>query len=282
MRGGRSKDMKCAKLARDAKGRYIGRARRIPPAYTSVCLNTDEMERIEWTGIDKKGRTQYGYSTAWRKHKNKEKYGKLLHTGMSLSRIREWVSDELRKPVASPIAIVVGAVDHCRIRAGATRYTEKSGNRGATTLMSSDFQVVPPMLKWTAKGGMKRTCDIKSSSLAEKLPHMFKNKVRAKQLNKWLSENFDGMTLKDIRTWHANALYVKYKMAGEDDDTSAASAAKAMGHTKTTCRRHYLDPFVIAQTKGVLLPQHRNHPSLQPSLLTQPEQCLIRILERRE
>ena len=277
-RGGRKK-RRCVKLARDSKGRYVGRAKSIPPAYTNVCLSADPSDRLQWTGVDNKGRTQYGYSRVWRKQQSDLKYDKLLHTGRVISAIRKWVSRELLKEVTNPIAIIIGTADHCRMRAGATRYTRSSGNRGATTLLPSDFRAEPPMLTWNAKGGRERKCQIKSLPLARKIPNMFENTVHVNKVNAWLSEKYNGITLKDFRTWHANAVYLKHIIDGASHRESVSFTAKNMGHTDKTCMSHYLDPFVIERasrsSSGMI------YPSLPGSLLSDSEQCLVRMLQQK-
>lgn len=273
--------MRCSPISRNARGQFIGRASGIPPGYTKICLNEDVTSRIEWTGVDSKGRKQYRYSNAWNKQRKKRKYARLSLIGHTLKRLRKWIRMQLSSENGSdPIAVMLATADHCKMRAGEPRYTQSSGNRGVTTLVRSDFHDNPPTLSWSAKSGIKRTCVITNSALSNNISALFDSRVHANTLNNWLSKNYGDITLKDFRTWHANAIFVDSIRKGNDSGSSVRIAANKLGHKISTCRKYYLDPFVVAhaETHVMNLPPGQ---SLHVQYFSRSEQCLYLLLQKK-
>lgn len=283
-KGAKEKKMRCVPLLRNARGQFIGRAKGIPAGYTNICLNQDITNRLQWTGVDKKGRKQYGYSDAWKTQRKRKKYARLIHIGRALRKLRSWIQVELSKIESDPIAIMLAIVDHCKMRAGESRYTRSSGSRGVTTLVPSDFHESQSMLRWEAKSGIERTCDITSRALSAKIPDLFNIKIHANTLNNWLSENHNGVTLKDFRTWHANAIFMDSVRKGKGNEESMEIAANKLGHQTSTCQKYYLDPFVIAHAEAHVrnLPKGSLHNKERREHFTESEECLLLLLKKKE
>lgn len=291
--GGGGAIKNCIAIHRDAKGRFVAKepryaARvkraRVPPGYSDVCVNADlDDDRILWTARDKAGRLQYRYTSAWRKAADGAKYDRLVHIGRAVGAIRAKIARDLASVEARPagrraggreVAAIVGVLDLCRMRVGARRYTARSGNRGATTLRPGDYKA--GLLRWPGKSGTKRTCAVAGPgptrrALALALPASI-GRVSAARVNQWLRPF--GVTAKDIRTWHANALYVGGLRAGKTKAQCLAAAADGLGHTRSVCKKAYIAPRILRLRQNDPLPRAvPEMPHLSPD-----ERCLLAIL----
>ena len=76
--------------------------------------------------------------------------------------------------------------------------------------------------------------------------------MSAERLNAWLRPY--GITAKDVRTWHANALYVGALRRGLKPVACVREAATGLGHKPGVCRNNYLDPRVLAAKVATDLP----------------------------
>lgn len=288
---------RCVPIVRDTKGRFAAREpadaehvrqAAVPPAYTDVCVNADRAHRLYWTARDKAGRTQYRYTRAWRAGANARKFARLADVGGAMREVRARVASDLREAPPRPagpgatqragwvgdreVAAIVGILDLCRMRAGSRRYLKRSGARGATTVEPSHLR--GHRLEWPAKSGQKRACDLSSGdpALARALPGAL-GRVSAARLNDWLRPY--GVTAKDVRTWHANALYVAALRRGAKPADCIRAAAAGLGHTPSVCRLNYLDPRVMAAKAPGDLPQP---PARVPARLSVDEAVLLRLL----
>ena len=282
--------MNCIPLKRDAKGRFVARDPRdadrvrkaaVPLAYTDVCVNPNRAHRLYWTARDKAGRTQYRYTRAWRAGANARKYGRLADVGKAMSEVRARVARDLRLPVKSgersrarEVAAIVGILDSCRMRPGARRYMKRSGARGATTVEPPNLDAGRRRLKWRAKRGKTRTCDLSTDpALVRALPSSL-GRVTAVRLNDWLRPY--GITAKDVRTWHANALYVGALRRGASAADCVRAAAEGLGNTPSVCRNNYLAPRVLAAQLASDLPRP---PKTVPARLSDDEAVLLRMFQ---
>jgi DNA topoisomerase-1 len=278
---------RCLKLRRNAKGRFVAtnsvhadrvRRARVPPAYKNPCINADPKKKLLWTATDRTGRLQYRYTPEWQASAHARKYARLATIGRALARIRMRVARDLSAPSSRSswagdreVAAIIGILDLCRMRAGSRRYMKRSGVRGATTIDPKHLR--GNRLKWTAKSGVRRTCTVTDSSLVVSLPGAL-GRVSARRLNEWLRPY--NITTKDVRTWHANALYVSALRAGKDSTACVRVAAEGLGHTPAVCRRNYLDPRVLAAKTPNDLP---SAPRRAPARLSKDEAVLLLYLK---
>jgi DNA topoisomerase-1 len=116
----------------------------IPPAWTEVCIASDERAHIQAIGRDAEGRLQYRYHPEWDKARAMTKHRRLKQLGAALPKVRRAV----RKALAAPglgrdkvVAAIVRLIDRAVLRPGYEEYARREGGRGASTLLKNDVAV---------------------------------------------------------------------------------------------------------------------------------------------
>jgi len=129
------------------------RALQIPPAWTDVWASPDRGARVQATGVDFRGRTQYRYSTEAQQLAAQHKFGDLLLFGCSLPDLRARVDAQLTVPPADPAAAstatrvrrataaAVRLIDRGLFRVGSDRYARDNHTYGLTTLTAEHVRV---------------------------------------------------------------------------------------------------------------------------------------------
>ncbi|WP_431245546.1 DNA topoisomerase IB [Leifsonia xyli] len=131
---------------------------RIPPAWTSVWAAPDAASRVQATGVDLRGRTQYRYSDEARAVAERDKFSRLLEFAAALPAIRETVRGHLGHGAASASAVerstaaVVRLLDRGLFRVGNERYARDNDTYGLTTLRREHVEVGGPMLTFSFVG----------------------------------------------------------------------------------------------------------------------------------
>lgn len=280
----------CLPLRRDpVTGRFVAKRKkdaervrrlRIPPTMVDACVPT---KRSDLLYIGRRHVARYGdeideyvYSEAHKRRASKKKYARLRMTGDTLaSTIRPWYTSALVDRGASEsdvaLAVTLALLDKCRMRTGSPRYSRRTGVSGATTLDRTNVRLSPPRIEWQGKSRVPRRCSLSDAppGLLRALPTSV-GRVRAKVLNRWLRKHAGGITSKDIRTWHANAVYVGGVRQGQSHEQAVVRAADALGHTPATSKRNYLDPRVVRHGHAFFrssTPTHRAYMSPDESLL---------------
>ncbi|MBC7923496.1 MAG: DNA topoisomerase IB, partial [Ferruginibacter sp.] len=105
----------------------LGRIRslNIPHVWENVWICPLRHGHLQATGTDQKGRKQYRYHAEWQKVRSSAKFHKMQALGEALSRIREELQRDLRKPVFSRqyvLATVTAVLDTTHIRIGNRSY----------------------------------------------------------------------------------------------------------------------------------------------------------------
>jgi DNA topoisomerase-1 len=139
-------------------------ALRIPPAWTDVWASPDPAARVQATGVDSRGRTQYRYSTAAEQEAAEHKFGDLLLFGRSLPALRARVDQHLARPPADSAtgsaagrvkratATAVRLIDRGLFRVGTERYARDNHTYGLTTLTADNVRVTGSTVDFTFVG----------------------------------------------------------------------------------------------------------------------------------
>ncbi|MCS5497393.1 hypothetical protein NY547_09110 [Cnuibacter physcomitrellae] len=114
----------------------------IPPGWHDVWADTDPEARVQATGVDARGRTQYRYSAAAAAEATARKFADLLQFGGSLPTLRthverhltEGVGEDSPSRVRRATAATVRLLDRGLFRVGSPRYARDNHTYGLTTL----------------------------------------------------------------------------------------------------------------------------------------------------
>jgi DNA topoisomerase-1 len=136
------------------------RALGIPPAWHEVWASPDAHARVQATGVDARGRTQYRYSSAAQQAASEHKFGDLLLFGDSLPALRARVDSHLaRLPADSTAhrvkratAAAVRLIDRGLFRVGSDRYARDNHTYGLTTLTAEHVRVSGSAIEFTFVG----------------------------------------------------------------------------------------------------------------------------------
>ena len=259
-----------ARFKKDAE--FVKKAK--PPSYLKfVKINRNTKDKIRMTGIDKKGKLQYFYTEKAIKASDNKKYKKLKRTGLALAKLRLWYNKNMYNPKAQKIASVICLLDCCKMRPGDPRKTKKYGSRGATTLLPKHFNKKTKLLRWVGKAKVRHTCKITNSKLANVLPKTL-GQVGVRTVNRFLSKF--NITCKDIRTFHANACYIKAILENKSKKQAINYASKQLQNLPKTCQSNYISPAILKITDKSQI-KKRKLPS--GSCLKHYEKVLISILK---
>jgi len=252
----------------------------IPPAWEEVWICPWPNGHIQALGTDARGRRQYLYHDAWRLHRDREKFERVLIFAGSLATLRRRVkrdiaNDELTK--ARVLACAVRLLDEGCFRIGSEQYTDENETFGLATLRKEHVRVVGNTLSFTypAKGSIERSMEVHDPQAAS-LVHLLKNRRSAdghlfayKEGTRWVDLTSSDVnayikeivgtefSAKDFRTWSGTMLAAVVlaratttKRIGTTTRnriiTSAVKeVAEYLGNTPTVCRKSYIDPKVI-------------------------------------
>ena len=260
----------------------------VPPTYTNTCFSRNPRAKVQATAKDANGKTQYWYHSQFVQKNKTKKFDRMLRFGEDLPRIRSAVKHMLQSSNADirADAMALQLMDKCYFRPGNRKYTKKNGSYGATTLSKRHITFTPKHvhISFPGKSGVQNTCTVHDRSLRKALRKNI-TKIRGSSpvaLNMFLAP----YTSKDLRTWGANALFIKnlrrsgIAAGGRSRLTKAIQAtANALGNTPSVCKKHYIDPRLIEMYKEDSESLLANiHNSRKITGLSRSESALLHIL----
>ncbi len=248
----------------------------IPPAYHDVWICPFANGHIQATGRDNKNRKQYRYHPLWQKHRQQQKFHKMLEFGQSLPFIRQHLNHELnKKPTMQKqqiICAVIYLLDKTSARIGNSIYEKENKSYGLTTLRKKhlSFHENRAILHFEGKNSKPWHIDIKEKKLlrvlrrCEEIPgyNLFKyhdeagdlNVVTSQDINHYLQElTQQPFTAKDFRTWIAcrETLCRLIHYNGQAQTSTQIpqdvikEVALLLGHTVNVCQKHYIYPEIL-------------------------------------
>jgi DNA topoisomerase I len=250
----------------------------IPPAWTDVWVCPFANGHIQAVGQDAKGRRQYLYHPAWRLHRDREKFDRMLAFGRRLPSLRADVDRHLELdglPRDKVLSAAVYLLDVGLFRIGGEVYAEDNGSYGLASLRREHVQVQGEsvVFEYPAKSGKERIQSVTDPRIRAVVSSLKRRRggecllayrdgrqwsdVRSDEINEHLRRLVGPeVTAKDFRTWHATvlaaiALAVSWKAestsAGQSRAVSRAvrEVAEYLGNTPAVCRASYIDPQVI-------------------------------------
>jgi DNA topoisomerase-1 len=249
----------------------------IPPAWRDVWISPHARAKLQATGVDAAGRTQYLYHPDFRAAREQAKFDRLIRFGERLPGLRDAMSahagDDGSRDWACATAVRV--INLAWFRVGSERSARTSRTYGVTTLGKRHVQVRGSRIsfRFTAKGRTSVRTTLVDEELAAAfrlllgLPgaRLFRYEgderlvnLTAPVLNDYLGLHLgDGFTAKDFRTWGgtllaAIALAERGPPESESDARRVVAAVMRrvgdqLGNTPAVARASYVSPAVVEQ-----------------------------------
>ena len=237
---------------------------RIPPKWESVKISKDPISKVQVTGVDVRGRTQYIYHPIWVLFSKESKYLKI--DSMNFNKFFKIINDkckfnnEISKDYV--IANVFILMKDLNIRVGNEIYLKENDSIGLTTMLKNNYKQ-DKYFEFKGKKGIFHKKEITSKSSLDFLSKMktisgkklFKYEIDKKYkplsstdmndfLKKYVDEN---MTCKDIRTYCANKIYnskleeFKKQNVKNPEREAIKYTAEQLGNTPKVCRDSYIN-----------------------------------------
>jgi DNA topoisomerase I len=247
----------------------------IPPAWTDVWICPLANGHIQATGRDARGRKQYRYHSKWHSVRDETKYGRMIHFGNALPRIRERVNADLARrglPREKILAVVVRLLETTYIRVGNEEYARTNGSFGLTTLLDDHVAIRGERVRFCFRGksGKAHTVEFTDKRVASVVRHsrdlpgqdLFQyigedgepHPINSADVNDYLREiGGEDFTAKDFRTWAGTLLAASRIGLPPDAGSSPRGAlvssikvvAEQLGNTPAVCRKGYIHPLVL-------------------------------------
>jgi DNA topoisomerase I len=251
----------------------------IPPAWTDVWICPDPRGHLQATGYDAAGRKQYIYHEDWRRHRDREKFERMLEFAARLPKMREHLDHDLGlrgMQQRRVLACVAKLLDLGFFRVGGERYALENDSYGLATMRRSHVQVQDGrvLFDFPAKSAKRQVQEIADPSVLPTIRALKRRRgggrelfayrngrewvdVDSEAINVYLKElTGDEFSAKDFRTWNATVLAAA-AVATESDGTESKGARKRianeatkkvaeyLNNTPAVCRSAYIDPRVF-------------------------------------
>jgi len=287
----------------------------IPPAWKDVWICPIPNGHLQATGIDEKGRKQYIYHKEWNALVSQNKFDKVIDFGLSLPKIRQKVSYDLKRESTDKrkiIATIVWLLEHTFLRVGNEEYMKENNSFGLTTLRNKHATILrnEVILQFKGKHGVNTIVEITNPTIIKNIKKCIelpgyelfqfvdennnRHTIDSVDINEFLQEvTNNDFTAKDFRTWGATNLSSKilYKagMAAdkqslkENVNSMVKQVAHQLNNTVSVCKNYYIHPTVIkTYSNNALIPHftsHKNSYSENNGLLWN-EHALIDLLKK--
>jgi DNA topoisomerase-1 len=251
----------------------------IPPAWRDVWISPNPGARLQATGVDAAGRTQYLYHPDFRAAQEQAKFDRLVRFGELLPGLREQVAADLEiGPYERDWACAVGVtlVNRGWFRVGSERSVRTNRTCGITTLTKRHVEVRGRRVafRFRAKHRVLVRTTLVDEELADAVGALLSldggarllrferegetANVSPALLNAYIAENLgEGFTAKDFRTW-GGTLAAAVALAEHGPPTSAAEERRVLarvmrrvgeelGNTAAVARSSYVSPAVVEQ-----------------------------------
>ena len=217
----------------------------IPPAWKAVWICTCDNGHLQAVGTDAAGRRQYLYHDQWRRHRDREKYDRMLEFACVLPALRDTTHEHFQlddMPREKVLACAVRMLDRGFFRVGTEQYADENGTFGIATLLKDHVTVEHDVLvfDYPAKHGIRRVQCLSDPDVVEVVTALKRRRGGLPQLLAWrdgrtwvdiTSDDINDyihrhggeqFSAKDFRTWHATVLSA-LALAIADSETAASA-----------------------------------------------------------
>jgi DNA topoisomerase-1 len=307
----------------DARGRRITDPEKlerieslvIPPAWKDVWISPRPSAKLQATGVDSAGRSQYLYHPAYRARQEQEKYDKLIRFAERLPDLRAAMAKHLDDEELTcewTSAVALRLIDLGWFRVGSDRYAKKHRTFGITTLRKTHVAVRGNRVTFKYRGKQRALIHtaIVDDELADAIrvlrnleggPRLFRYRtgdeiysLTARKLNEYVQEYMgDEFTAKYFRTWGGTltaAINLAERGIPETETEGKRAVAAVMravgqklGNTPAVARTSYVSPAVVDQyldgrTIDDFRPRHLRVVRARNTKLEPEERALISLL----
>jgi DNA topoisomerase-1 len=251
----------------------------IPPAWRDVWISPRPTAKLQATGVDAAGRTQYLYHPNFRAQQDQAKFDRLIRFAERLPVLRTAMSEHMDNDVLDRdrvSAIATRLINRGWFRVGSERYARESGVFGITTLRKRHVDVKGNRiaLHFRTKHGAVVKTALVDAELADAIGNLlalpggtqlFRYEwngglctLTGARLNEYVRLYLgDEFTAKDFRTWGGTliaAIALAERGPAETDAQAKRVIAsvmrrvgKELGNTPAVARSSYVSPAVIEQ-----------------------------------
>ena len=250
----------------------------IPPAWRDVWISSSERAKLQATGVDRAGRTQYLYHPDFRAAQEQEKFDQLVRFAERLPDLRRAIAKHMDRDALDPeraCALAVSLINLGWFRVGSERYAKKYRTYGITTLLKSHVSVRGSRIRFRYRS--KHRAWVRTGLVDEELAEAVKELLKlpgsrlfryelddeiynltARRLNEYIGTYLgDEFTGKDFRTWGGTLIAaISFAERGPPKTQTDAKRAVAavmrmvgekLGNTPAVARSSYVSPAVIEQ-----------------------------------
>ncbi|HEX9381198.1 MAG TPA: hypothetical protein VF891_06845 [Gaiellaceae bacterium] len=287
----------------------------IPPGWKDVWISPSPTAKLQATGVDAAGRTQYLYHPEFRAQQDQAKFDRLIQFAERLPDLRGAMSEHMDNDLLDRervSAIATRLINRAWFRVGSERYARDSQTYGITTLRKKHVQVGGNRIAFhfqTKHRAVVRTVLV-DTELAEAMKELlalpggrrlFRYEwegslctLTGARLNDYVRRYLgDEVTAKDFRTW-GGTLIAAIALAERGPAETEADAkrvipavmrhvGKELGNTPAVARSSYVSPAVIDQyldgrTIEDFRPRHLRVVGARDTGLDVEEQALLSLL----
>jgi len=229
---------------------------KIPPAYNNVVINSNKNNKILAYGFDSKKRKQIIYNPEFIKKQSKKKFHRYMRLRKYIKKIKNKIDYDINKEtndLNKEIAIVLYLIINCGFRIGNEKYLKENNSYGITTLKYSHLKFITPnkiKIEFIGKKGVINKSICKNTNIYNYLISK-KNKdfvfdCNSNDVNNYLKEINKEITSKDLRTWNANELFIKFmKIKDIKVNDAIKMVSEKLHNTANICKKSYIDPILI-------------------------------------
>jgi len=244
----------------------------IPPAYKNVVVYKKKTSKVFATGVDSKGRKQIIYNKWFIQHQQKQRFRKITRLMPVFQKVERYIDDHLnRTPSRAPITkktemcILLKLMILCNFRIGNERYLRKYGTYGLTTMLwkfvKFNRSTASVSIKFVGKKNVvnEAVCThpklyrIMRRASINAAPSTPVFSLTAADVNAFLKRFDPKLTSKDMRTWRANVLYMKYYDGAPSDARTPRAKQKyaldkvatLLHNTPAVCKTNYIHPRLL-------------------------------------
>jgi DNA topoisomerase I len=255
------------------------RALAVPPAWRDVWVARDPAAKVQATGVDSAGRTQYRYSDEWTRSRAAEKFAHVPDFAAALPPLREHVGAGLTGRGTAGLgrdrvlSVAVRLLDLGFFRVGSEKYARDNHTYGLTTLHRDHVRVVGDRLHfdYLAKEHLHRVADVTDPVVLPWVRRLLRRDdddpaflawqradgvwqpVHSTHVNAFIHA-YTGIdaTAKRFRTWAGTVLAAAALGGARHDETARSpepaairATSRLLGNTPTVARTSYIHPGVF-------------------------------------
>jgi DNA topoisomerase-1 len=246
---------------------------RIPPAYNDVKINKNFKSKILAYGYDNKNRKQVIYNQEYIKEQSDKKYKKILKLNNVFKKIKKSIYNDIKNDEnikKKEIAIIIYLIINCGFRIGNTKYAKENNSYGLTTLEFRHIKIKNNniLIDFIGKKGVQNKSECNNKIIINYILNKKKCfklndrvfsyrkyntiiNITSLDVNKYLKNISEEITAKDLRTWCANELFLKFinnkKVLKQKNPIKFAInlVATKLHNTSIICKKNYIDPLLI-------------------------------------